>query len=258
MRIYVLIPARAGSKRLPHKNVRPLGGHPMMAYAIAFGQSLGIDRVIVSTDSPDYRDIALRYGAECPVLRSAAASTDTAMEEDVIADLDRTLPAAGVPLPDIWIWVKPTSLFRHREATLEGLEKLKADRSLHSVRLVTRADCRLHQVDDSGYLRPWTPGWGAQRSKMRRSEFAETYAAHNIAMFRHDGWRERGPNYLGTVCMPIYCEAITAFDLDSLDDFEMASALIDARPLPDVVARHIAVPHLRVLAQSSPTASAAS
>ena len=58
---YALIPARSGSKGLPHKNVREIEGHPLIAYSIAFARKLTIDRVIVSTDSEDYRAIALRY-----------------------------------------------------------------------------------------------------------------------------------------------------------------------------------------------------
>ena len=68
MRVYALVPARSGSKGLPDKNIQDIGGHPLMAYAIAFGRELGIDRVIVSTDSERYAEIARIYGADCPVV----------------------------------------------------------------------------------------------------------------------------------------------------------------------------------------------
>ncbi len=65
-----LIPARAGSKRVPHKNVRPLAGHPMIAYTIAAAVESGVfGEVIVSTDSEQFADIARHYGASVPFLR---------------------------------------------------------------------------------------------------------------------------------------------------------------------------------------------
>ena len=83
IKVYGLVPARSGSKGLPDKNIREIDGHPLMAYAIAYGKRLNLDRVLVSTDSEKYEKLAVKYGAECPYLRSYKASTDTAREEDI-------------------------------------------------------------------------------------------------------------------------------------------------------------------------------
>ena len=65
-----LIPARAGSKRVKNKNVKPLAGHPVMAYTISAALDSGIfDDVIVSTDSEAFAEIARHYGASVPFLR---------------------------------------------------------------------------------------------------------------------------------------------------------------------------------------------
>jgi CMP-N,N'-diacetyllegionaminic acid synthase len=73
-----IIPARAGSKRVPNKNIRPFHGHPMMAYSIRSAQDSGVfDRVLVSTDSEQVAEIARRYGAEVPGLRPANLATDS-------------------------------------------------------------------------------------------------------------------------------------------------------------------------------------
>src|SRR3972149_790022 len=72
------IPARSGSKRLPDKNIRPLAGHPVIAYTIAAALGSGVfDAVLVSTDSGKYADVARHYGAEVPFLRPAEISGDT-------------------------------------------------------------------------------------------------------------------------------------------------------------------------------------
>ncbi len=75
--VVALIPARAGSKRVPDKNVRPLAGHPLMAYSIAAAVQSGVfSSVVVSTDSEFYAEIAKYYGADVPFLRPAAFAGD--------------------------------------------------------------------------------------------------------------------------------------------------------------------------------------
>ncbi len=70
--IVALIPARSGSKRVPDKNIRPLAGHPLIAYSIAAAlQSKIFKAGIESTDSDRYADIAGHYGAGVPFLRPA-------------------------------------------------------------------------------------------------------------------------------------------------------------------------------------------
>ena len=83
-----LIGARSGSERVPGKNVRPLAGHPLLAYAICTAQQAGVfDRVVVSTDSEAIADVARWYGADVPFLRPAEYATATSPDIEWIADL---------------------------------------------------------------------------------------------------------------------------------------------------------------------------
>ena len=80
--IVALIPARSGSKGVSNKNIRPLAGFPLIAYSIkAALKSKLIDRVIVSTDSEEYAEIAREYGAEVPFLRPSELSGDIATDK---------------------------------------------------------------------------------------------------------------------------------------------------------------------------------
>ena len=84
-KIYAIIPARGGSKGVPRKNIRLVGGHPLIAYSIvAARQCRRIDRVIVSTDSPEIADIARAYGAEAPFLRPPELAQDASGDIDFI------------------------------------------------------------------------------------------------------------------------------------------------------------------------------
>lgn len=78
-----IIPARGGSKGLPGKNVRPLNGKPLIAYAIEEALTAKhIDRVIISTDDEEIARVAVEYGAELPFMRPAELASDTAMAID--------------------------------------------------------------------------------------------------------------------------------------------------------------------------------
>lgn len=91
-----IIPARGGSKRVPGKNIRPLGGKPMIAYSIqAALKSNLFHRVIVSTDSEEIAAVATANGAEVPYLRSALISDDVTPVSAVTADVLERLDPDG-------------------------------------------------------------------------------------------------------------------------------------------------------------------
>lgn len=80
-RIYAVVPARAGSKGVKGKNIKDFLGKPLIGWAIQNAlKSKYISRVFVSTDSPEYRQIALEQGAEVPFLRPAEIAHDTATD----------------------------------------------------------------------------------------------------------------------------------------------------------------------------------
>lgn len=239
LRSYALIPARSGSKGLPDKNILPIDGHPLLAYSAAFAGCIPVERIILTTDSQRYADIGRAYGAEAPALRGARASSDTAMEEDILADLAAALPALGIPLPDVWVWLKPTCPFRDPGAVAEAIAVLRDRPDIDSVRIVSEADARLHRIDEDGFLGPLLPGWDPARSKMRRSEFPRVFQPFNLEVFRHAGWAARGSLFMGRRIHPIIRPRITGLDVDDRDGFEIIRALIEARPRPDIVSRHI-------------------
>ena len=90
MKPLFIIPARGGSKGIPHKNIKPLGGRPLIAHSIAVAldtaRRMGLDRsnVLVSTDSPDIAAVAAEAGAPTPYLRPAELATDKAGSREVM------------------------------------------------------------------------------------------------------------------------------------------------------------------------------
>jgi len=94
-RVIAVVPARGGSKSIPGKNIRPLGGKPLLAWSIDVARQVSeIDRVIVSTDDDQIAAVGRASGAEI-YPRPAHLATDTALVIDALKDLLRTLRAEG-------------------------------------------------------------------------------------------------------------------------------------------------------------------
>lgn len=109
MNILAIIPARAGSKSVPHKNIRMIGGKPMLAHSINHAKASNyINRVIVSTDSEAYADIAREYGAEVPFIRPEEYATDTALDYDVFLHALTWLKEQEGYEADIVVQLRPT------------------------------------------------------------------------------------------------------------------------------------------------------
>ena len=103
-----IIPARAGSKRIPRKNLAMVAGRPLIAWTIAAAiAAQRVERVIVSTDDPEIATVATEWGAEVPFLRPAYLSTDEARSVDVVVHVIETLR-----LQEPIVLMQPTSPLR--------------------------------------------------------------------------------------------------------------------------------------------------
>lgn len=88
MSVIAIITARGGSKRIPKKNIKEFYGKPMLAYAIEAAKGAGIfDEIMVSTDSEEIADVARKYGANVPFMRSERTSNDFATTFDVLEEV---------------------------------------------------------------------------------------------------------------------------------------------------------------------------
>lgn len=140
--IVALIPARAGSKRLPHKNIRTLAGHPLMAYTIAAASQSGIfSAVIVSSDSKQYAAIAGYYGAEAPFQRPAEFAGDLSPDIEWVAYTLDKLKESG-RLFDCFSILRPTSPFRGPETIRRAWRAFLAEDGVDSLRAVEK--CKQH------------------------------------------------------------------------------------------------------------------
>lgn len=135
-RIVGLIPARAGSKRVPNKNILQLQGHPLIAYTISAALDSGVfEKVIVSTDSDEYAQIALHYGAEVPFIRPNSLAQDGSADIGWVAHALESLALIGYDF-EIFSILRPSSPFRNASTIRRAYEAFSSRTDIDSIRAV--------------------------------------------------------------------------------------------------------------------------
>ena len=124
--VLAVVPARAGSKGLPGKNIKDLCGKPLIAWTIETAlKSVHIDEVVVSTDSKDIAEIALQFGASVPFLRPYQLATDEATSFVVVEHCLDFYHAKRAIEFDYVVLLEPTSPLRRETDIDQVLEKLE-------------------------------------------------------------------------------------------------------------------------------------
>lgn len=128
MRILALIPARGGSKRLPGKNLKYLGGAPLISWSINISKSIpDVCDILVSTDDASIADIAVRDGALVPWLRPEILATDEASTVDVALHALDWYDSTHESI-DALLVLQPTSPFRSIELIERSIEAFRKSR----------------------------------------------------------------------------------------------------------------------------------
>jgi CMP-N,N'-diacetyllegionaminic acid synthase len=233
------VPARSGSERVPHKNVRPLAGHPLLAYAIATAVESGrFERVVVSTDSEEIADVARWYGADVPFLRPAEFATATSPDIEWLAYTLERLDERY----ELFALIRATNPFRGPDVVRRGLEQLLATPEADSVRaveLVKQHPGKMWLLSGDG--RTMSPlldqseldvAWHAGQYQALPPVYSQN-SALEIAWTRvvtETGTRE------GSVLAPFLTQGLEGFNVDDEDDWEQAARLVASgeATLPEV------------------------
>ena len=174
-----LIPARSGSKGVPDKNIRPLGGWPLMAYSIKAGLlSKNIDRVIVSTDSEDYATIAKKFGAEVPFLRPQGLSTDSSSDYEFVKHALDQLQLLGDKIPDYIVHLRPTTPYRDPAIVDSAIETFRNDKeatALRSVHEMPESAYKCFRIESNHLVDAYKGSPDLDRVNAARQSFPKTY-----------------------------------------------------------------------------------
>ncbi len=138
--IYAIIPARGGSKGIPKKNIKYLGGYPLIAYSIIAAKlSSLIERIIVSTDSEEIAEIALKYGGEVPFLRPLSIAKDNSTDSDFMIHAINWFKKNEGIAPEYWIHLRPTTPLRDSDIIDDAIKRIQINNTADCLRSAHKA-----------------------------------------------------------------------------------------------------------------------
>jgi len=220
-KIFALIPARAGSKGVPNKNIMELNGHPLLGWSIAAAKkSKLIDRVVVSTDSHEYADIAMLYGAEVPFIRPNEISNDSSTDLDFIEHaLDFFRSESNEP--DYIAHLRPTTPIRDPDLIDEAIKLLQDNQeftSLRSVHKMSESSYKTLEINN-GILTTLTAFKGGEIDANKpRQSFPDTYQANGYVDILSTSFILKNNEIHGKKILPFITKP--AYELDSIEDLD--------------------------------------
>jgi N-acylneuraminate cytidylyltransferase/CMP-N,N'-diacetyllegionaminic acid synthase len=233
-RVLALVPARQGSKGLPLKNIRQLHGKPLLAWPIeAARASRYVDRVVISTDSAEFAELAQIAGADAPFLRPAELANDTAPSIDFILHALDTLATAGDHY-DYLILLEPTSPLTETADIDRALEDLLAQRAKAEAIVGVSALVSTHpafsvRVGSDGLMHPYAVNSFGQMPRRQDTEALFSLDGSLYASTVEALRRERGFCHERT--LPYITPRYKSFEIDDLIDFICIEAILTHRDL---------------------------
>lgn len=225
MKNIAIIPARSGSKGIKDKNIKLLNGKPLLAYTIEVAKKTNLfDEIFVSTDSIEYAEVAKKWGASVPFLRSEELATDTSSTWDVVKDTLRNYMKNDIEFDTIAI-LQPTSPLRKPEDIIKGYNQMEFKKA--------NAIVSVCEVDHSPLWSNTLPEDGSLINFLNQEvlnlprQSLPTYYRINGALYIAKTWYALNANSLyDDKCYAIVMSKESSIDIDDQIDFIMAEALI--------------------------------
>jgi CMP-N,N'-diacetyllegionaminic acid synthase len=230
MKAVALIPARSGSKRVPHKNIRVLCGHPLIAYTVRAAIDSGVfNDVICVTDSLEYATVARYYGAEIPFIRPPEISGEKSPDIDWLAWTLKQLKLQERNY-DIFSILRPTSPFRLPQTIRRAWEAFNSDPTADSLRAIQK--CKQHPgkmwvlrgrrmlpiIPFSVNTTPWHSCQYAALPEIYVQNASLEIAWSRVAM-------EHG-SIAGENIIPFFSRGLEGFDINEPEDWSWAESLL--------------------------------
>lgn len=220
------IPARSGSKRIVDKNIKPLAGHPLLAYSVCSALDSGIfDKVVVSTDSAKYGDIAHHYGADV-LMRPPEYATETSPDIEWVKHALLRVPCRAFAI------LRPTSPFRTAETIRRAWCEFRTGFACDSLRAVEK--CHEHPakmwVIAHGHLHPIMPTitgtTGAPGHSSQYPTLPVVYVQNTSLEFAWAKTVEDTDSIAGEVIRAFLTVDAEGFDLNSEYDWHIAEQMV--------------------------------
>jgi N-acylneuraminate cytidylyltransferase len=228
--VLALIPARGGSKSIPGKNIKTLGGYPLIAYSIAAAQAAEtITRVIVSTDDPEIAAVAQRYAAEVPFLRPEGLAQDDTPDLPVFQHALTWLEKQEAYRPAVVVQLRPTSPFRRTWHIDQAVERLRARPNADAIRTVCEPfqnPFKMWRIETSGLMAPLVEIGLPEAYNLPRQALPPVYWQTGYV---DAAWRKtilEKNSMTGDRILPLIIDPTEWVDIDSPADWRWAERLL--------------------------------
>ncbi|MEZ0395251.1 MAG: acylneuraminate cytidylyltransferase family protein [Anaerolineales bacterium] len=228
VRTLAVIPARGGSKGVPHKNIRPVAGKPLIAYTIEAALAVRdcLHRIIVSTDDEQIAETARRWGAEVPFLRPAELSGDRVPMVPVLQHAVGAIEAQDGLRLDWVLLLQPTAPLRAPadiRAALDLAARGGCDSVISVVQVFAVHPILMKRIEDDRLL----PFCIEEKEGTRRQDYQPPAYMRNGAIYltRRDVLMERGSIW-GEVIRPYLMPEERSLSIDSELDLKLADLLL--------------------------------
>jgi CMP-N-acetylneuraminic acid synthetase len=228
-----LIPARGGSVGVPLKNIRNLGGKPLIAYTIeAAIKSNVLDRIIVSTDHEEIAKVSLHYGAEVPFKRPPDISEDVETELVLKHAVEYLEENEGIDI-DAIVLLQPTSPFRSHETIRKCVERYINTTQADSVVTVNNVEGYrpewMLSIDEENNIFPYaTPFLHNKKPVIKliaRQDFPELYKQNGVVYVTNKDLLMEDNLVIGPNAFAEVIPEMETFDIDTETDLLIAEAI---------------------------------
>lgn len=236
MNVLAIIIARGGSQRVPNKNIRLLGGRPLLVYSIeAAERSRYVNRIVVSTDSDTIAEVARKAGAEVPFRRPAEISQGHSTELQAMEQALGWFREHEGYEPELVVLLRPTSPFRTTATIDRAVELLMNDTSAHCVRTVKLCSEHPHKMwvmdSDGRRVRSLIPvEQKLPEAHTLSYQLLPTVYIQNASMdvFRASNIRQLRST-TGTEIIPLIMDEFESVDINTEIDFLLAETVMAQR-----------------------------
>lgn len=229
VKVLALIPARGGSKGIPRKNIKKLAGHPLIAYSITAGLLAGsVDRTLVTTDDPEFADIAREYGADVPFIRPVELAGDDTRDLPVFQHALTWLKEQEGYQPDLVVQLRPTSPFRSPTLIDQAVKIMLDNPQATSVRGVVSSKqnpYKMWVVQENGKMLPIMQIDQREPYNMPRQELPKTFWQTGHIDVIRTGTILNG-SMTGEQIYSCQIDSLFSIDLDNLLDWQRAESQI--------------------------------
>lgn len=223
--VLAVVQARGGSKGVPRKNVRLVGGHPLVAWSVAVARAAAsVTRIIVSTDDREIAEVCAAYGAEVPFLRPAELAGDDATDYPLFEHALRWLREREGYRPEVVVQLRPTSPLRPRGLIDRAVAALVADPTADCVRGVTipgTTPYKMWRGVKDGSLEPLMKGEFDEPYNMPRQKLPVVYwQTGHVDAIRASVITQKG-SLTGRRVLPVLIERAYCVDIDTPADIDL-------------------------------------